>query len=137
MGEVMDFLKIYMLHVLWRTIVYITSTRIRKRSWLGLRKVATSNLFALGRLGRGRSRGRSRGRRRLGRFDAERFFMNIAHLFRSASVEGHDGLAEGRSKSFRVILERDERGKRGRRRGDTSYATFEYPFCSSTLFTRV
>ena len=67
--------------------------------------------------------------------------MNVAHLFRSAGVERQDRLADGRSKGFRVILERgarvsNEREERRARRY-TSYATFEYPFCSSTLFTRV
>lgn len=112
---------------------------------LELRKVVMNNLSGLGRLGlRGRGRswrrsgGRSRGRRSLSLLDAERFFMNVAHLFRSAGVEGQDRLAEGRSKGFRVVLGRGEQGKEGKReRGDTSYATFEYPLCSSTLFTRV
>jgi len=36
--------------------------------------------------------------------DADRFFVNIAHLLGGASVEGQEGLAERRSQGFRIIF---------------------------------
>jgi len=36
--------------------------------------------------------------------DADRLFVNVAHLLGGASVEGQDGLADRRSQGFRIIF---------------------------------
>lgn len=68
-----------------------TSTLVQERSCDRTSKVKMSDSFRrLGLLKRGSSRRRGGWGRSLVLLDANRFFMNVAYLLRSAGVEGQD-----------------------------------------------